>query len=225
MRVLIVEDHPKMADLLQRALEEQGLVADVAGTGEDALWMTRAATYDAVLLDWMLPGIDGVETCSRLRKQEVWAPILMLTARAEGSDLVRALDAGADDYLTKPFRLDELMARLRAVSRRAPAVRPAVLEVGSLRLDPATSQVWRGETEVRLRGKPYALLEAFMRQPGIVLSRSALLGYAWGGADEIESNVIEQHIRFLRERIDRPFGAKGIETVRGAGYRLRKDGG
>jgi two-component system OmpR family response regulator len=225
MRVLIVEDKVKMASLLRRALRGEGLAADVAIRGEDALWMAQATRYDAVLMDVMLPGIDGVETCRRLRAAGIWTPVLMLTARGQEADRVAGLDGGADDYVTKPFSLPELLARLRAVARREPIPRPAVLEVGGLRLDPATGQVWRGEAEIELNGKPFALLEAFMREPGIVLSRSALLERAWDGEYENRSNVVDQNVRFLRERIDRPFSVESIETVRGRGYRLRKDGG
>jgi len=225
MRVLIVEDKVKMASLLRRALRGEGLAADVAVRGEDALWMASATRYDAVLMDVMLPGIDGIETCRRLRAAGVWTPVLMLTARGQESDRVAGLDGGADDYVTKPFSLPELMARLRAVARREPIPRPTVLEVGDLRLDPATGHVSRGEQEIELLGKPLALLEAFMREPGIVLSRGALLDRAWDGEYEDRSNVVAQHVRFLRDRIDRPFSVESVETVRGRGYRLRKDGG
>jgi two-component system OmpR family response regulator len=225
MRVLIVEDKVKMASLLRRALRGEGLAADVAVRGEDALWMANATRYDAVLMDVMLPGIDGIETCRRLRAAGIWTPVLMLTARGQESDRVAGLDGGADDYVTKPFSLPELMARLRAVARREPIARPTVLEVGDLRLDPATGHVSRGEQEIDLQGKPLALLEAFMREPGIVLSRGALLDRAWDGEYENRSNVVAQHVRFLRDRIDRPFSVESVETVRGRGYRLRKDGG
>jgi two-component system OmpR family response regulator len=225
MRVLIVEDTVKMAALLRRALRGEGMAADVAIRGEDALWMASATRYDAVLLDVMLPGIDGVETCRRLRADGIWAPVLMLTARGELADRVAGLDGGADDYLTKPFELQELMARLRALVRREPVRRPTMTEVGSLRLDPATRQVWRGEQPIELPPKCFALLEAFMRAPGVALSRFDLLEAAWEGEYENRSNVIDQHVRVLRERIDRPFGVTSIETLRGTGYRLRGDGG
>ncbi len=224
MRVLIVEDKVKMAGLLWRALRGEGLAADVAVRGEDALWMAGATRYDAVVLDVMLPGIDGIETCRRLRADDVWTPVLMLTARGQLADRVTGLDAGADDYLTKPFELAELMARLRALVRREPARRPTVLQVGDLRLDPASRQVWRGDRPVELPAKCFSLLEAFIRRPGVVLSRFELLESTWDGAYEHRSNVIDQHVRALRERIDRPFGRQSIETIRGSGYRLRKDG-
>ena len=225
MRVLIVEDQLKMASLLRRTLRGAGVAADVAIKGEDALWMASATSYDALILDVMLPGIDGFETCRRLRCDEVWTPVLMLTARDALRDRVGGLDGGADDYLTKPFAIAELMARLRALVRRGPAVRPAIVEVGSLRLDPASRKVWRGETEVAVSSKGFALLEILMRRPGEVLSRFDLLEGAWDSGYENRSNVIDVHIRQLRERIDEPFGLESIETVRGVGYRLSEDGG
>ena len=225
MRVLIVEDEVKMAAALRRGLEAEGIVADIASRGEDALWMARATEFDAVVLDLMLPGIDGFETCRRLRADQVWTPILMLTARDSVEDRVRGLDQGADDYLTKPFSIAELMARLRALARRGPVERPAVLEIGDLRLDPATRQVWRGDAEITLSSKEFTVMEAFMRRPGEVLSQFQLLELAWDYDYENRSNVVEVYVRYLREKVDRPFGVKSIETVRGAGYRLRKDGG
>ncbi len=225
MRVLIVEDEVKMAAALRRGLQAEGVVADIASRGEEALWMARATEFDAVVLDLMLPGIDGFETCRRLREDRVWTPILMLTARDSVEDRVRGLDQGADDYLTKPFSIAELMARLRALARRGPVERPAVLETGDLRLDPATRRVWRGDAEITLSSKEFAVMEAFMRRPGEVLSQFQLLELAWDYDYENRSNVVEVYVRYLREKIDRPFGVSSIETVRGAGYRLRKDGG
>jgi two-component system, OmpR family, response regulator len=225
MKVLLVEDDRKMAALVRRGLTENGSTTDVAPDGEDALWMARAHAYDVIVLDVMLPGHDGFATCAALREAGVWAPVLMLTARDAVADRVAGLDAGADDYLTKPFSLAELRARLRALVRRGAPERPTVLEVGDLRLDPATQQVWRGETELQLSSKEYALLELFMRRPGEVLSRFALLEHGWDIGYENRSNVITVYIRYLREKIDRPFGRRSIETVQGAGYRLRKDGG
>lgn len=221
MRILIVEDELKMASLLRRGLQEEGHAADLARTGDDALWMAGAAEYDAVVLDLMLPGIDGFEVCRRLREGGVWAPVLMLTARDAVEDRVAGLDAGADDYLPKPFSFAELLARLRALVRRGGSERPTVLEVGDLRLDPATRQAWRGEAEVHLSAKEFALLEAFMRRPGQVLSRYQLLEHAWDYGYEHRSNVVDVYIRYLRGKIDRPFERESIETVRGAGYRLR----
>ncbi len=224
MRVLIVEDEVKMAGLISRGLREHGLAADVATKGEDALWMAAATEYDAIVLDVMMPGLNGFETCRRLRGDGIWSPVLMLTARDSVEDRVAGLDGGADDYLTKPFSFAELLARLRALVRRGPLERPAVLEVGDLRLDPATRQVWRGETGIELSQKEFALLETFMRRAGEVLSRYQLLEHAWDYEYENRSNVIDVYVRYLREKIDRPFGAHSIETVRGAGYRMREAG-
>ena len=220
MRILIVEDEVKMASLLRRGLSEEGLAADVARTGDDAIWMARATEYDAIVLDVMLPGTDGFQVCRRLREAGTWSPVLMLTARDAVEDRVEGLDAGADDYLTKPFSFAELLARLRALVRRPPLERPTVLEVGDLRLDPAAHRVWRGETEVHLSAKEFALLETFMRRPGEVLSRFHLLEHCWDNGYENRSNVVDVYVRYLREKIDRPFGRTSLETVRGAGYRL-----
>jgi two-component system OmpR family response regulator len=225
MRALVVEDEVKMAALIQRGLVEEGYAADVARTGEEALWMARATPYDAIVLDLMLPGRDGLDVCRELRAGGVWSPILVLTARDGVEDRVEGLDSGADDYLSKPFSFDELLARLRALARRGVPERPVVLEAGSLRLDPATRRAWRGNVEIELSAKEFALLETFMRRPGDVLTRLELLEHAWDFAYENRSNVIDVYIRYLREKIDRPFGLTAIETVRGAGYRLRRDGG
>jgi two-component system OmpR family response regulator len=219
MRVLVVEDEPKMASLLARGLREEGHAADVAGSGEDALWMARAVDYDAIVLDVMLPGANGFETCRALRAGDVWSPVLMLTARDAVEDRIAGLDVGADDYLLKPFSFGELLARLRALARRAPGERPVTLAVGALRLDPASRRVWRGKTELALAGKAFALLEAFMRRPGEVLSRDQLLDAAWDVAFERRSNIVDVYVRVLREKL----GQGVIETVRGAGYRLRAD--
>ena len=201
MRVLVVEDEPKMAELLARGLREEGHAADVAGSGEDALWMARAVDYDAIVLDVMLPGIDGFETCRELRAAGVWSPVLMLTARDAVEDRITGLDVGADDYLLKPFSFGELLARLRALVRRAPAERPAMLVVGTLRLDPAQRRAWRGEAELQLSAKAFALLEAFMRRPGEVLSRDQLLDAAWDIGFERRSNIVDVYVRSLREQI------------------------
>ena len=225
MRVLIVEDEAKMADVIRRGLVDDGLAVDVAPRGEDALWMAGATVYDAIVLDLLLPGIDGFEVCRRLRADGVRSPILMLTARDAVDDRVRGLDTGADDYLTKPFSLAELGARLRALARRGPVERPPVLAAGDLRLDPAERRVWRGGVELALSTREFALLETLMRHPGQVLDRLQLLDHVWDGEYENRSNVIDVYIRYLREKVDRPFGVESIETVRGAGYRLRADGG
>ena len=214
MRVLIVEDDVKMAGLLRRGLIEEGLAADVARAGEDALWMAGAVEYDAIVLDVMLPGMDGFELCRRLREEGRWSPVLMLTARDAVEDRIAGLDAGADDYVVKPFSFAELHARLRSLARRPP-----------LRLDPGTRQVWRGEDELHLSSKEFALLETFMRRPGRVLSRYQLLEHCWDYTYENRSNIVDVYVRYLRQKVDRPFGRRSIETVRGAGYRLRPDGG
>jgi two-component system OmpR family response regulator len=224
MRVLVVEDESRMADVIRRSLAKEGLAADVAGRGEDALGMAAAVDYDAIVLDVMLPGMSGFETCRTMRERGVWAPVLMLTAREAVEDRVVGLDSGADDYLVKPFALAELHARLRSLARRGRPERPAVLEVGDLRLDPARRAVRRGADDIDLSAKEFALLETLMRRPGEVLSRLELLEHAWDMAYENRSNVIEVYVRRLRAKIDRPFGRDSIETVRGAGYRLREDG-
>jgi two-component system, OmpR family, response regulator len=225
VRVLVVEDDVRMAAAIRRGLRFEGLVVDLAGEGGQALRMVGATEYDAVVLDVMLPDIDGFETCRRLRAQGLWVPVLMLTARDAVEDRVRGLDGGADDYLTKPFSLAELVARLRALARRGPVGRPVVLEVGDLRLDPATREVRRGEREIELSAREFALLETFMRRPGQVFTQPQLLDAAWELGYEQRSNVVEVYVRYLREKIDRPFGVSSLETVRGVGYRLRKDGG
>jgi two-component system OmpR family response regulator len=225
VRILIVEDEVKLAALLRRGLTEEAHAADIAATGEDALWMARSIDYDAIVLDLMLPGVNGLEVCRRLRADGVWSPVLMLTARDALEDRIGGLDAGADDYLTKPFAFTELLARLRALARRGAPERPAVIDVGDLRLDPASLQVWRGGAEIELSPKEFALLETFMRRPGRVLSRFELLEHAWDYEYENRSNVVDVYVRYLRDKVDRPFGRESIETVRGAGYRLRTDDG
>jgi len=212
-----------MAALVRRGLLEEGAAVDVARSGEDALWMAAATPYDAVVLDVMLPGRDGFATCAAFRDAGIWTPVLMLTARDSIEDRVRGLDVGADDYLTKPFSFAELLARLRALVRRGGGERPTELVAGSLRLDPASRRAWRGRTEISLSPKEFALLEAFMRRPGQVLSRLRLLEHAWDFAYENRSNVVDVYVRYLREKVDRPFDTESIETVRGVGYRLRED--
>jgi len=223
MRVLIVEDELRMASLIRRGLTNEGLAADVAVRGADALWMAEAHDYDAVLLDVMLPDVDGFEVCRRLRAAGVWAPVLMLTARDSVEDRVAGLDSGADDYLVKPFSFAELLARLRALARRGDGERPAVLVVGDLRLDPATREVTRGSTPIQLTAKEFALLETFMRRAGEVLSRLHLLEHAWDFAYDNRSNIVDVYVRRLRRKIDEPFERRSLETVRGAGYRLRRE--
>jgi two-component system, OmpR family, response regulator len=223
MRVLVIEDEVRMARLVKRALEEEGHAADVAGTGPDGLWMATENPYAAIILDVMLPGFDGFELCRRLREAGIWVPVLMLTARDEIGDRVRGLDAGADDYLVKPFSLLELAARLRALTRRDDRRRPAVLAEGDLKLDPASKRAWRAGTEVGLSPKEFSLLEFFLRNPGIVLTRSQIIEAVWDFAYDGTSNVVDQYVKYLRGKVDIPFGRHDIQTVRGMGYRLRHD--
>jgi len=224
MRVLVVEDEPKLAGLLARGLGEEGHPTDVVASGSEAVWMARGTPYDAIVLDVMLPGQDGFDVCRELRAADVWTPVLFLTARDGVDDRVAGLDVGGDDYLVKPFSFPELLARLRALTRRGAVERPVILEVGSLRLDPASHRVWRDEAEIELSAKEFTLLEVFMRNPGKVLSRVDLLERGWDIAYETRSNVVDVYVRYLREKIDRPFGCDSLETVRGVGYRLREPG-
>jgi two-component system OmpR family response regulator len=221
VRVLVVEDDLRMAGLIRRGLVKEGLGADVAPNGREALVSSQAHAYDAIVLDVMLPDMDGFETCRQLRAAGVWAPVLMLTARDSVEDRVTGLDSGADDYLVKPFAFAELLARLRALVRRGDAERPTILEAGDLRLDPARRVVTRDSTEIQLSAKEFALLETFMRRPGDVLSVYELLENAWDFAYENRSNIVQVYVRRLRAKIDEPFGVRTLETVRGAGYRLR----
>ena len=225
MRVLIVEDELKMARLIRRVVLEEGYAADVTPNGSDAVWMAGATDYDVIVLDVLLPGLTGFEVCKRLRESGVWSPVLMLTARDAVEDRIAGLDSGADDYLTKPFSFAELLARLRALTRRGPVGAPPILQVGDLRLDPSSRQVWRGDVAIELSTKEFALLETMMRRSGHIVSRFDLLEHAWDSSYENRSNIVDVYIRYLRRKIDRPFGIVSIETVRGSGYRLRKDGG
>ncbi len=225
MRLLVVEDDLKMASVLRRGLEREGYAVDLAPTGEQAVWAGQEFPYDAVVLDAMIPAPDGFEVCRRLRQEGKWMPVLMLTARDAVEDRVRGLDVGADDYLAKPFAFAELFARLRALLRRDPGQRPAVLQAGDLALDPAAKTVRRGATPVALSAKELSLLELLLRRKGDVLSRSEILDHVWDFAYDGTSNVVDVYIRYLRDKIDRPFGREAIETVRGSGYRLRADGG
>jgi two-component system OmpR family response regulator len=224
MRVLVVADDVRMAAAIRRSLRTVDVTGDIASTSSGACAMLADTLYDVIVLDVTLPDADGFVTCRRLRRNGDWTPVIMLTARSAADDRVRGLQAGADDYLAKPFAFGELLARLRALSGRDSAEHP-VINVGSLRLDPASAQVWRGDQEIRLSTREFALLEAFMRCPGQVLGHSQLLDAAWNIGHEYRSNVIEVYIRYLREKIDRPFGLRSLETVRGLGYRLRRDGG
>lgn len=223
--MLVVDDEVRMAALVKRGLEEEGYAVDVVNDGPEAVWMATENTYDAIVLDIMLPGFDGYEVCRRLREAQRWAPVLILSARSDVSERVRGLDVGADDYLVKPFSFVELTARLRALTRRGLPARPALLEVGDLRLDPATRRAWRAGTELALSPKEFALLEFFLRHPGELISRTRLLEHIWDFAFDGVSNIVDQYVGYLRRKIDKPFGRNDLETVRGAGYRLRAPDG
>ena len=220
MRVLLIEDEEKLAALVARGLTERGDVVDVVSTGTQALASARRGEYDVILLDVMLPDLDGFAVCQRLRAERVWTPVLMLTARTSIGDRINGLDSGADDYVAKPFAFQELLARMRALARRGPVPRPTDLKVGDLRLDPAGRRVWRGSTELSLSTKEFTLLETLMRRPGQVLTRDQLLDLAWGGNHDVASNVVDVYVRYLRAKIDRPFGLDTVRTVRGVGYLL-----
>ena len=220
MRVLIVEDEPKMSRVLQRGLREEGYSVDVSADGVDALHLASENDYDVVILDVMLPEMDGIAVCRRMRERGRWAPVLMLTARDATTDRVRGLDAGADDYLVKPFSFEELLARMRSLLRREPRERPPVLSVGALTLDPATRQVRFAGSDLALSAKEFTLLEYFMRHPGEVLSRTRILEHVWDVNYDGGSNVVDVYVRYLRKKIDEPFGTKLLRTVRGAGYVL-----
>jgi two-component system, OmpR family, response regulator len=222
MRVLVVEDEVRMANVIRRSLTKEGVATDVANDGDHALAMATVVDYDAIVLDVMLPDRSGFQTCRVMRQRGVWSPVLMLTARDAVEDRVAGLDSGADDYLVKPFALAELHARLRSLARRGRPERPAVLEVGTLRLDPARREVCRGSTRIDLSAKEFALLEVLMRRAGEVLTRLELIEHAWDFAYEIRSNIVDVYVRRLRQKLDEPFGTSSLETVRGVGYRLRE---
>jgi two-component system, OmpR family, response regulator len=225
VRLLVVEDEVRMAALLQRGFEEEGYAVDVVADGPDAVWMGTEVDYDTIILDVMLPGLDGFEVCRRLRSAHRWTPVLMLTARTDVDDRVRGLDAGADDYVLKPFSFAELVARVRALTRRGQERRLPLLEVGDLKLDQASRRVWRGAREIELSPKEFALLELFMQHPGEALTRTRILEHVWDFAYNGTSNVIDQYVAYLRRKVDRPFARNDLETVRGAGYRLRNPEG
>jgi two-component system, OmpR family, response regulator len=223
MRVLVVEDAVKMGGLLRRGLQEEGHAVDLVRTGTDGVWLGVERDYDVVVLDVMLGDMDGFQVCRQLREEQQWMPVLMLTARDGVEDRVRGLDAGADDYLTKPFAFTELLARVRALARRGRGERPAVLQVGDLSLDPATHEVMRGGRPVSLTAREFGLLECFMRRPGEVLSRTWLLEQVWDFVFDGDPHVVTVYVGYLREKIDIPFGRSTLRTVRGAGYQLRDD--
>jgi two-component system, OmpR family, response regulator len=225
VRVLVVEDERGLAAGLRKGLEAEGFAVDLAHTGTDGLWMAREHSYDAIVLDLMLPELNGFQVCRTLRDDGVWAPILILTAKEGEWDQVEALDTGADDYLTKPFSYPVLVARLRALVRRGSPERPSVLEAGDLRLDPAAKRAWRGGTELDLTAREVALLDYLLRNRGDVVSKRQILDHVWDEEFEGDPNIVEVYIRHLRNKLDRPFGRESIETIRGAGYRLAADGG
>jgi DNA-binding response OmpR family regulator len=225
MRVLVVDDELRLARSLRVGFEAEGFAVDLAQNGTDGLWLARENEYDAIVLDLMLPGINGYKVCAALRSEKDWTPILMLTAKDGEWDQVEGLDTGADDYLTKPFSFPVLVARLRAVARRGARERPTQLEVGDIRLDPAARRVWRGGVEVVLTAREFSLLAFLVRHPGDVVTKRQILEAVWGVDFEGDPNIIEVYVRHLRNKIDRPFGREAIQTLRGAGYRLASDGG
>lgn len=225
MRILVVEDDKRMAGAVKRGLEAEGYAVDVALDGRDGQWLAQENTYDALVLDVMLPELSGDVLCSRLRDAGDWTPILMLTARSAAEEEARALDAGADDFLAKPFSYVVLVARLRALMRRGRAERPTVLAAGDLRLDPATHQVWRAEEEIRLTPRQFSLLEFLMSRRGEVVSKAAILRHVWDFAFDGDPNIVEVYVGQLRQRVDVPFGRRSIQTVRLVGYRLDENGG
>ncbi|WGX99353.1 response regulator transcription factor [Nocardioides sp. L-11A] len=225
MRVLVVDDERRLARTLEIGLGAEGFAVDVAHDGTDGLWLARENEYDAIVLDLMLPGINGYKVCETLRREGNWTPILMLTAKDGEWDQVEGLDTGADDYLTKPFSFPVLVARLRAVARRGARERPTALEVGDLTIDPAARRVHRGDVEVGLTAREFAVLAFLARHKGDVVSKRQILDAVWDGDFDGDPNIVEVYVRHLRNKVDRPFGRQAIETVRGAGYRLSGDGG
>jgi DNA-binding response OmpR family regulator len=224
VRVLVVEDEVTLAAYLKRGLEREGYAVDVAGDGERGLWLAGSEPYDVIVLDIMLPKLNGYVVCGRLREQGVWTPILMLTAKDGEYDEAEALDTGADDFLSKPFSFLVLLARLRALTRRGIKERPAVVELGDLRLDPASRRFWVDDTEVHLTPTEFSVLEQFVRHPGEVLSKAQIIDACWDWAYEGDPNIVEVYVRHLRKKIDIPFKRRHLVTVRGSGYRLEPDG-
>ncbi|PZE30823.1 response regulator transcription factor [Curtobacterium sp. MCLR17_042] len=225
MRVLVVDDEVRLADGVRRGLEAEGWAVDVANDGVDGLWHAREFRYDAIVLDLMMPGLSGWAVCAQLRADGDWTPVLMLTAKDGEWDQVEALDAGADDYVTKPFSHPVLVARLRALVRRGARERPTVLTLGDLVVDPAARTVARGEIPVELTSREFAVLEYLARHPGQVRSKRDVIENVWDVDFEGDPNIVEVYVGHLRRKLDRPFGRAAIETVRGAGYRLAADGG
>ncbi|HEX9864061.1 MAG TPA: response regulator transcription factor [Acidimicrobiia bacterium] len=225
MKILLIEDDKKIATIVKRGLEAEGFTVEVTFNGSDGLWLATEGSYDLIILDIMLPGRNGYQVCADLREAGDWTPILMLTAKDGDLDEAEALDTGADDYLTKPFSFAVLIARIRAVLRRAGGRQPIPVEVGDLRIDPGQRRVWRGEVEIDMTARQFDVLEFLVRRVGQVLSKSEILDGVWDYDYEGDPNIVEVYIRRLRARIDEPFGRQSIETVRGAGYRLATDGG
>ena len=225
MRILVVEDETAMADSLRRGLEAEGFAVDVAADGEEGLWLARENPYDAIVLDVMLPKINGYVVCRTLRDEKNWTPVVMLTAKDGDLDEAEGLDTGADDFVTKPFSFVVLLARLRAVMRRRGTERPVVLEAGDLRLDPAERRAWRGEKQLDLTAREFAILRYLLTRTGEVVAKAEILEHVWDFAFDGSPNIVEVYVSSLRKKIDAPFGRQSIETVRGAGYRLARDGG
>ncbi len=225
MRVLVVEDEARLADAIRRGLVAEGFVVDVQATGPDGLWAAQSSTYDVIVLDIMLPGLNGYDVCRRIREGENWTPVIMLTAKDGDLDQVDAFDLGADDYLTKPFAFAVLVARLRALVRRGAPARPVILTAGDLQLDPAAAIVRRGETPIMLTPREFGLLHFLMRRTGEVVSKADILQNVWDAYYEGDDNVVEVYVGYLRRKIDHPFNRHAIETMRGMGYRLAADGG
>jgi two-component system OmpR family response regulator len=223
MRVLVVEDEPRLAASLKSGLQAEGFAVDLAPDGREGLWFARENPYDVILLDIMLPVLNGYKVCEQLRADGNWTPVIMLTAKDGEWDQVEALDTGADDYITKPFSFDVLLARVRSVLRRGASERPVNLEVGDLVLDPASKRVTRAGEEVRLTARELALLEFLMRRPGDVVTKQQILAGVWDFDFEGDPNVVEVYVARLRRKLDRPFDRNDIETLRGSGYRLRND--
>lgn len=225
MRILVIEDELTMAESLRTGLIAEGFAVDVAHDGEEGLWLAEEAAYDAIVLDLMLPKVNGFVVCRTLRERDDWTPVLMLTAKTGQLDEAEGLDTGADDYLTKPFSFVVLLARLRALLRRRGAARPTVLSAGDLELDPAAHVVRRGTTTLELTAKEFAVLEVLLRHAGTVISKADIVGHVWNFDFEGDHNIVEVYVRSLRKKIDEPFDRSTITTVRGAGYRLEPNGG
>ncbi len=225
MRILVVEDEPTMAQSLQAGLVAEGFAVDVAVDGEEGLWLAGEVSYDAIVLDLMLPKVNGFVLCRTLRERDDWTPVLMLTAKDGHLDEAEGLDTGADDYLTKPFSFVVLLARLRALLRRRGSERPTVLSAGDLQLDPATHEVRRGAVAVNLTAREFSILEFLMRESGNVVSKAKIMEHVWDFNFDGDPNIVEVYIRSLRKKVDIPFGRTSIGTIRGAGYKMALDGG